>query len=107
MRDWLESVTPEAYIYPYREAPMANVNVTEFRQNLASHLDEVVDSRAPLVVTRGKGRSVVVLSEEEYESLVETMHLLASPVNAEHLRNSIAELNAGRGTGHALPDVER
>ncbi len=81
---------------------MAHVNVSEFRQNLASHLDAVADSRAPLVVTRGKGKSVVVLSEEEYESMVETLHLLASPINADHLRASIAELDAGRGSERAL-----
>lgn len=81
---------------------MAHVNVSEFRQNLASHLDEVADSRAPLVVTRGKGKSVVVLSQEEYDSMVETLHLLASPVNAERLRASIAELDAGQGTERQL-----
>ncbi|NKN37866.1 type II toxin-antitoxin system prevent-host-death family antitoxin [Agrobacterium sp. a22-2] len=81
---------------------MAHVNVSEFRQNLASHLDEVADSRAPLVVTRGKGKSVVVLSEEEYDSMVETLHLLASPINAERLRSSIAELDAGQGAERQL-----
>ncbi|MFN7012152.1 MAG: type II toxin-antitoxin system Phd/YefM family antitoxin [Allorhizobium sp.] len=85
---------------------MAHVNVSEFRQNLASHLDEVADSRAPLVVTRGKGKSVVVLSEEEYESMLETLHLLASPINAEHLRASIAELEAGQGTERQLAGEE-
>lgn len=81
---------------------MTHVNVSEFRQNLASHLDEVADSRAPLVVTRGKGKSVVVLSEEEYDSMVETLHLLASPINAERLRASIAELDAGQGAERQL-----
>lgn len=86
---------------------MAHVNVSEFRQNLASHLDDVIDSRAPLVVTRGKGKSVVVLSEEEYESMVETLHLLASPMNADHLRRSIAELEAGAISERALVEADR
>lgn len=81
---------------------MSHVNVTEFRQNLASHIDEVAKSRAPLFVTRGKGKGVVVLSQEEYESMAETLHLLASPANAERLRQSIAELNAGDGQLHEL-----
>jgi antitoxin YefM len=55
------------------------------------------DSRAPVVVTRQKGRSVVVISEEEYESLQETLHLLSSPRNAERLLRSIAQLDAGEG----------
>ena len=46
---------------------MAHVSYSEFRANLASHMDAVVDGRVPLVVTRqgGKG-NVVMLSEEEF-----------------------------------------
>ncbi len=79
---------------------MGHANYTEFRQSLASYMDEVCDTRAPLIVTRQKGRSVVVISEEEYESMVETLHLLKSPANAERLMRSIAELDAGRGIEH-------
>jgi antitoxin YefM len=88
---------------------MGHVNVTDFRQNLAAHLDEVVESRAPLFVTRGKGRGkgVVILSEDEYESMAETLHLLASPANAERLRQSVAELNAGKGKARGIADTAR
>ena len=84
---------------------MSHVGFTEFRQNLASYLDAVVSSRAPLTVTRQKGASVVVLSEDEYESMIETLHLLANPVNADRLRTSIAELDAGKGEEHYLVDA--
>jgi antitoxin YefM len=83
---------------------MPHVNFTEFRQNLASHMDEVCDSRAPLVVTRQKGPSVVVISEEEYEGMQETLHLLRNPRNAEHLLTSIAVLNAGQGVERDLAE---
>lgn len=83
---------------------MAHVNVSEFRQNLASHLDEVADSRAPLFVTRGKGKSVVILSEDEYESMAETLHLLSSPANARRLRESVTELSDGGGEARDLAD---
>ncbi len=86
---------------------MSHVNYTEFRQNLAAHMDEVCNSRAPLTVTRQKGRSVVVLAEEEYEGLMETLHLLKSPANAERLLRSIAQADAGHVTERSLidPDV--
>ena len=48
---------------------MDRVLYTELRQNLKKHLDEVCDSRAPLVVTRRNGESVVMLSLTDYESL--------------------------------------
>lgn len=83
---------------------MAHVNFTEFRQNLASHMDAVCDSRAPLVVTRQKGQSVVVMSEEEYEGMQETLHLLRNPRNAERLLKSIETLNSGKGTERDLAE---
>ncbi|GLK81518.1 type II toxin-antitoxin system Phd/YefM family antitoxin [Methylopila turkensis] len=80
----------------------SHVGFTEFRQNLATHLDEVVDSRAPLLVTRKGGRSVVVISEEEWRGMEETLYLMSNPRNAQHLLDSIAELNAGKGVEHDL-----
>jgi hypothetical protein len=41
------------------------------------------------------GKSVVMLSLKEYERLEETLHLLGDPVNAEHLRRSMAQAEAG------------
>ena len=75
---------------------MSYVNVSDFRQNLAALLDQVEDSRAPLFVTRSKRKAVVVMSEEEYASMAETLHLLSNPANAAHLRESIAQMNAGQ-----------
>ena len=76
---------------------MANVSYTEFRQSLATYMDSVCDSHAPLTVTRQKGRSIVVMSEEEYDGLIETFHLLKSPANAQRLLGAIAALDAGQG----------
>jgi antitoxin YefM len=86
---------------------MAHINVSEFRQNLAAHLDEVEDSRAPLFVTRGKGKAVVILAEDEYASMAETIHLLSNPVNAQRLRDSIAEAEAGKVFVRDLIPVEQ
>jgi len=59
-------------------------------------MDQVCDSRAPLHVTRQNARSVVMISETEYESMVETLHLLRSPANAARLLRSIKSAEAGR-----------
>ena len=82
---------------------MTTVTYTDLRQNLARYLDEVVDSRAPLVVTRtgGKG-NVVLISEQEFGGWQETVHLLSNPANAEHLLLSIAQLNAGEAVEREL-----
>jgi antitoxin YefM len=79
---------------------MDHVSYTELRQNLKQHMDEVCQTRAPLLVTRHRGEPVVMLSLAEYESLEETLHLLRDPANAERLLRSIAEADAGRLAEH-------
>jgi antitoxin YefM len=83
---------------------MSHVPYTEFRRHLVKYMEEVCDSRAPVHVTRQNARSVVVLSEEEYDSLMETLHLLRSPANAAHLMRSIADADAGKLTEHEIAD---
>jgi antitoxin YefM len=75
---------------------MSHVTYTELRQNLARYLDEAVESRAPIVVTRpgGKG-NVVMLSEDEFAGWQETVHLLSNPVNAERLLRSVRAADSG------------
>ncbi len=74
---------------------MARVSYTDLRGNLAKYMDDVCDSRDALTVTRQNARSVVMLSEEEYESILETLHLLRSPANAAHLQRGLKEFESG------------
>ncbi|QJE74718.1 prevent-host-death protein [Aerophototrophica crusticola] len=73
---------------------------------MATYLDQVKGSRAPLVVTRQNDEPVVVLAEGEWASIQETLHLLSSPANARRLLASIAEFEAGGGIEHDLIDPE-
>ncbi|CAH2601541.1 YefM antitoxin of the YoeB-YefM toxin-antitoxin pair and DNA binding transcriptional repressor [Rhodovastum atsumiense] len=75
---------------------MPHVPYTELRQNLSRYMDEAIESRVPITITRqgGKG-NVVLLSEEEFEGWMETVHLLRSPANAQRLLRSIASVEAG------------
>jgi antitoxin YefM len=72
---------------------MSHVSYTDLRNNLAKYMDEVCDSHAPLHVTRQNARTVVMVSEDDFEGLMETVHLLKSPANAERLLRSMAELD--------------
>ncbi len=86
---------------------MTHVSYTELRNNLSTLMDEVCDSRAPLLVTRQNARSVVMLAEDDYENLMETVHLLRSPANAARLLESIAQANRGDVAEHDIiePDA--
>lgn len=85
---------------------MSHVSYTELRSNLASYMDEVCDSHAPLLVTRQNARSVVMLAEDEYDAMMETLHLLRSPANAARLLRSIEEADAGALRERDLVDAE-
>ena len=76
---------------------MNAVTYTHVRNNLAKTMDQVCADHAPVIVTRQNQQPVIMLSLEDYESLVETAYLLRSPKNAERLTKAIAHLNAGEG----------
>ncbi len=73
----------------------SHVSYSELRQNLKKYLDDVTASRAPLLITRGRGEPVVMLALSEYESIQETLHLMRSPANAAHLLEGLAQVAAG------------
>ena len=79
-------------------------NYTEAHQNLESLMDIVIEDRVPVVITRTKGDSVIMLSKAEYDATMETFHLLRSPRNAERLRDAIAEVEAGNVVHADLDD---
>lgn len=70
---------------------------SDFRQRLKTYLDEVFKSNSPLFVTRTKGENIVVLSESDYESLMETFYLMKSPKNAQRLQRAIEQYEQGKG----------
>lgn len=74
---------------------MGVISYSQARQNLAELMQKVCDERAPTIITRRNGAPVVMLSLEEFEGLEATLHLLSSPKNAERLRESIAQAEAG------------
>lgn len=81
---------------------MQTISYSEARDNLKSVIDRVVASRAPIAIVRQRGEGAVLISESEWASMEETMHLLASPANARRLLDSIAEFDAGGGEEHEL-----
>jgi antitoxin YefM len=81
---------------------MIAANYTEFRTKLKELLDSVEDDNETIIIKRNRGKGSVVISLEEYNSLMETAHLLSSKVNADRLRESIEQLNAGKGVKRKL-----
>jgi len=81
---------------------MNTITYTSARGNLAKTMEKVCDDHAPVVITRKTAQPVVMMSLEDFEALEETAYLLRSPKNARRLLESIAELEAGKGSEKEL-----
>ena len=75
---------------------MRAVNYSELRQNLKSSLDAVSNDDELLVVHRPKGKSIVMMPLDEFNSLQETYHLNKSKANRQRLEESIDNINDQR-----------
>ena len=74
---------------------MIAANFTEFRTELKKFLDNVENNHETLVIKRKSGKGTVMISLEEYNSLMETVHLLSSKANADRLYESIQQIKEG------------
>lgn len=78
------------------------VTYSDARANLKDVMDRVVCDKTEVIVTRQKAEAVVMISLSEWNSISETLHLLSSPRNAQRLRESIEQMDAGKGVERQL-----
>lgn len=74
---------------------MLAANYSEFRGDLKRFLDSVELNNETLIIKRSKGKGTVMISLDEYNSLMETVHLLSSKANADRLYESIGQMKEG------------
>ena len=75
---------------------MRAANFTEFRTRLKNFLDDVENNNETLIIKRGTGNGAVLISLDEYNSIMETVHLLSSKANADRLYESIKQMKEGK-----------
>jgi antitoxin YefM len=81
---------------------MIAANYTEFRTGLKNYLDDVENNNETLIIKRGSGKGTVMISLDEYNSIMETLHLLSSKKNAKRLFGSIEQMKTGKKVKHSL-----
>lgn len=67
---------------------MSTVTTSEARANLSRLIDEAASSHRPICIT-GKRHSAVLLSEEDWTSIQETLHLLSIPGMRESIKEGL------------------
>jgi len=81
---------------------MDAMTYSDTRATLKAVMDRVVKDRTPIVVTRRRGESVVMVSLADWSAIEETLYLQSSPRNAKRLAEAIAQLDAGQGVERQL-----
>ena len=57
---------------------MTNINITNFRKDIYALLEQTINYNEPINISTKNGNAVV-LSEEDYNSLIETLYITSVP----------------------------
>jgi len=71
---------------------MLITSVSDFRKDIKSYLDRVAKNFETLIINRGKDSGIVIMSLDEYNSLMATNHELSSRKNEKRLDTAIEKL---------------
>ena len=83
---------------------MTVINYTEARNNFKFVLDSVVNDADYTIINRRDADDAVIMSLDYFNAMQETLHLLKSPKNVEHLRKSIEQYQNYKTEHHELLD---
>ncbi len=75
---------------------MNAVTLNDAKHNLERLITRAIVNAEPTIICTDDGQKVVFMSLDEFNTWQETLYLLSNPANAAHLRQSIAEANAGK-----------
>ncbi len=81
---------------------MDAISYSTARKNFVETMERVCDNHAPVIITRKRSRSVVIMSLDDYNAIEETAYLLRNPANAANLRQSIKQHEEGKYKNRGL-----
>lgn len=81
---------------------MEAISYTKARNQFSKLMNKVCEDHAPVIVTRQKQQSIVLMSLEDYNALEETFYLLKSPKNAERLNDAIEDFKKSKNFKKAI-----
>ena len=74
---------------------MLTTTISDFRKDIKRYLDRVTENFETLIINRGKDNGVVIMSLDEYNSLIATQYELSSKINEKRLDSAIEKLKSG------------
>ncbi|MCI0485540.1 MAG: type II toxin-antitoxin system Phd/YefM family antitoxin [Blastocatellia bacterium] len=80
---------------------------TQARANLAKLCDQVAENRDIVIISRRKGGDVALIAADELASILETLHLLRSPKNADRLLSALRDAKLRKGKVRSVRSLRR
>ena len=68
---------------------MTTTNITNFRKNAFDYVEQTIKYNQPINITTKDG-TAVLLSEEDYSGIMETLYLVSAPGMREKIMDGIA-----------------
>ncbi len=76
---------------------MRTANFTDFRANLKGYMDSIIDDSDTLLINRGNGTGIVMMSLDEYNAIKETEYIMSSPETMAAIRQGEEDIKNGKG----------
>lgn len=89
---------------------MDTVSVNQFRDNLKTFVEQVVNNHNPIKVTRRAGEAFVVISADDWERDQETLYVLQNSSLMSQIAESLATHNKKKGytpTAEEMNEITR
>ncbi len=81
---------------------MITATISDFRKDIKQYFSKVTENFETLIINRGKGSGVVVISLKEYNSLLTTQHEMSSNRNKARLDAAIEKFKDGNSFSKKL-----
>ena len=85
---------------------MIATNYSEVRNNLKAYCDKATKDYETIIITRKNNENVVLMSEEEYNNLMENLYIRSNLKYYQTLVESIKEVEKGNVKEHDLIEVD-
>ena len=86
---------------------MTAANYSSVEKNFKKYFDKIINDFETVIVTREEEEeNIVLLTESEYNNMLENIYIRSDPEEYNKLLKSIEQLKSGHGTEHELTEAD-